>query len=745
MTKNSILSSLLPHNRDAAEKVMDAFRTSNRVAVVHSTGTGKSYIIAAVAENFEKPLVIAPNNFVLSETRKICPAGTEFQTYPSQLRKETFLPGRHDLIVLDEFHRAGAKRWGKGIERLLAANPGAKILGTSATHIRYLDGERNMGDELFDGNVVSFLPLRDAISRGIIPNPVYVYSAYSLSDDAAIRRARILESAKDELWKKEQLKRLRKITEDWDNANGVPRIIRKYLPRDIQRIIVFCPNTNKASQARKWLRKWFAIAGFGNLRFYNIDYKESRLDAEMEDFRKPCEKGQIKVAISVNMLNEGIHVPRVDAVMMLRTTISRIILEQQIGRCLTADNRGRVPVILDLVNNMESVRYDFRNIIATDEGNGKTDRNDSERFAFNVTDESGDIRDFFEKLDNELSLRKTRTLEECIEEGKKYETRIAFQKGSPDHYHYTINHGWADIVMAHMPKPKRWTLEEALEEAHKYDNPRSLAKANAGLYSTIIHKGWKELCFAHMTYQQKSWTLEEVKQEALKYSTHAEFDKGSPSASNWARKHGCYDEVCAHLKYDRTVWDEESVRREALKYNSRTEFLRACGGAYNYANRKGILDSVCAHMEDVKHWTLEECIGIARQYKSRFELRKGSPKVYDAIIRCKWNDECFSHMKHLRERISYTKEECIAEAQKYNKRSDFQYKSSRHYKAAKANGWLDECYSHLPSLRDTRYTREVVFAEAARYASMQEFRKANEGAYRAAGRNGWLDELTFMK
>ena len=43
---------LLPHNNEAYLKVIEHFKDNNRAAVVHATGTGKSYIIAAVADKF---------------------------------------------------------------------------------------------------------------------------------------------------------------------------------------------------------------------------------------------------------------------------------------------------------------------------------------------------------------------------------------------------------------------------------------------------------------------------------------------------------------------------------------------------------------------------------------------------------------------------------------------------------------------------------------------------------------------
>ena len=82
-------------------------------------------------------------------------------------------------IILDEFHRAGAESWGRGVQRLLARFAEISVLGLSATSIRYLDNRRDMADELFDGNVASEMTLGEAVVRGILTPPTYVISMYS--------------------------------------------------------------------------------------------------------------------------------------------------------------------------------------------------------------------------------------------------------------------------------------------------------------------------------------------------------------------------------------------------------------------------------------------------------------------------------------------------------------------------------------------------------------------------------------
>lgn len=84
-----------------------------------------------------------------------------------------------DYIILDEFHRCGAQQWGEGVQRLLNAFADVPVLGLSATAIRYLDDQRDMSQELFDGCIASEMTLGEAIVRGILAPPKYVLSVFS--------------------------------------------------------------------------------------------------------------------------------------------------------------------------------------------------------------------------------------------------------------------------------------------------------------------------------------------------------------------------------------------------------------------------------------------------------------------------------------------------------------------------------------------------------------------------------------
>ena len=103
---------------------------------------------------------------------------------------------------------------------------------------------------------------------------------------------------------------------------------------------------------RQEVQRWIKQAGFTICGCYNLhsDQTEREQRETMERFESDEGEG-VKVIFSVNMLNEGIHIPQVGAVIMLRTTSSRIIYMQQMGRALTAANTER-PIVLDMVDNI---------------------------------------------------------------------------------------------------------------------------------------------------------------------------------------------------------------------------------------------------------------------------------------------------------------------------------------------------------------------------------------------------------
>ena len=149
---------LFPHNQRAYEAVERLLKETGRAAVVHPTGTGKSFIAFHLAEAHSQTqfLWLSPSRYIF-HTQQVAyaraagapaPENIRFNTYAalSMMDAQMLEELRADCIILDEFHRCGAKEWSRGVEALLEQLPDVPVLGLSATHIRYLDNQRDMAD-----------------------------------------------------------------------------------------------------------------------------------------------------------------------------------------------------------------------------------------------------------------------------------------------------------------------------------------------------------------------------------------------------------------------------------------------------------------------------------------------------------------------------------------------------------------------------------------------------------------------
>ena len=183
------------HNKEAYEKIVEGLKEKNRVSVIEPPGTGKSFLaLKWLEDNKEKKtLLLVPSySIIVQYEEHIKACGYEFTDFPnvaimtySTLMSEVkngIIP-KLDQIILDEFHRCGAPEWGRGVNTLLEQNKDAKVLGLSATPIRYLDKNRDMSDEIFDGNVVFQMDLTEAVARGILQFPLYINGIYKLDSD----------------------------------------------------------------------------------------------------------------------------------------------------------------------------------------------------------------------------------------------------------------------------------------------------------------------------------------------------------------------------------------------------------------------------------------------------------------------------------------------------------------------------------------------------------------------------------
>ena len=81
----------------------------------------------------------------------------------------------------------------KGVNKvaLLKLCSDAKLLGLTTTNVRYLDNDRDMFEEHFDGHIASEMNLDEAVVRGILLAPNYVTTVYQYQKDLARYQTRV--------------------------------------------------------------------------------------------------------------------------------------------------------------------------------------------------------------------------------------------------------------------------------------------------------------------------------------------------------------------------------------------------------------------------------------------------------------------------------------------------------------------------------------------------------------------------
>lgn len=355
---------LFQHNRSAYETAVLMLAETGKAAVIHPMGTGKSFIVFKLCEdNPDKTICwLSPSDYIfrtqLENLKDASPDASldnvRYFTYAKlmNLTESELSDTKPDYIILDEFHRAGAELWGEGVRQLLNAYPYAKLLGLSATVIRYLDNQRNMADELFDGNIASEMTLGEAIVRGILNPPKYVLSIFAYQESLAKYEIRV-KKVQNKAVRDKAEKYLEALRRALDKADGLDAIFDKHMTDRTGKYIIFCANYDAMLDAMAKVDEWFGMVDTAP-HIYSVYSLEGNANKNFDNFKVDDDNSHLRLLFCIDALNEGIHVENVSGVILLRPTVSPIIYKQQIGRALSA-SKTTVPVIFDIVNNIENL------------------------------------------------------------------------------------------------------------------------------------------------------------------------------------------------------------------------------------------------------------------------------------------------------------------------------------------------------------------------------------------------------
>jgi hypothetical protein len=241
-------------------------------------------------------------------------------------------PQYYDMVIVDEFHHAAAPTY----RRLLEHFKPLVLLGMTATPER--------ADEIdvthwFAGRVAAELRLWDALEQGLL----CPFQYFGLADVVDLEKVEWRRGGYDLA----QLSRL--YTGHHVRANRIIEQVTEFVLDPLQmRALAFCVSVEHA----RFMAERFNSAGVPSAALTGDSPSKEREDV-LEQFRR----GELNAVFSVDLLNEGLDIPEVDTVLLLRPTESVTVFLQQIGRGLRLAPGKQGLTILDFIGQQ---RREFR-------------------------------------------------------------------------------------------------------------------------------------------------------------------------------------------------------------------------------------------------------------------------------------------------------------------------------------------------------------------------------------------------
>lgn len=322
----------------------------HKALLISATGTGKTYL-SAFAVKKAKPkrlLFLAHREQILKQACKtfakiipdiqygILSANHKdfhkpylFATINMLSKEENltqFAPTHFDYIIIDETHRAGASSYLK----ILNYFQPQFLLGMTATP------ERTDGFDiyqLFDHNIAYEIRLNQAMQENLLC-PFHYFGITDITvDDQEINDNSTFN--------------------DLTTDARVTHIINQsqYYGFSGERLrgLIFCSHIEEA----QILSQKFNERGFHTIALSGKDSQETRTNAIHKLEQKERSTG-LDYIFTVDIMNEGIDIPAINQIIMLRPTKSAIIFVQQLGRGLRKYPQKDYVVTLDFIGNYQN-------------------------------------------------------------------------------------------------------------------------------------------------------------------------------------------------------------------------------------------------------------------------------------------------------------------------------------------------------------------------------------------------------
>lgn len=317
--------------------------------IISATGTGKTYLAALDVKNYnpKRFLFVAhreqilkksldsfhkvlggdkkTNYGILSGNTKNTDAKYLFATVQTLSKAENlnqFKRDEFDYILIDEAHHVGSKIYGK----LLDYFTPDFLLGMTATPER--SDDKNIY-ELFDYNVPYEIRLQEALEEEMLVPFHYIgVSDYTYNGEVIDDNTNLKYLVSEE--------RVKYVVEQ-----------SKYYgyDGDVLHGLVFVSRKEEADEIAKLLTK----NGYPSQMLSGEDSQEQR-----EQAIEKLKNGELTYLVTVDIFNEGIDIPFINQVIMMRKTESVIVFVQQLGRGLRKAQGKEYLTVIDFIGNYKN-------------------------------------------------------------------------------------------------------------------------------------------------------------------------------------------------------------------------------------------------------------------------------------------------------------------------------------------------------------------------------------------------------
>lgn len=262
---------------------------------------------------------------------------------------DKWLAGENELfLIVDEAHHSTAKTYRKVIDYVKSKVQNVKLIGLTATPFRTSDNEEGLLAKIYcdgvkDGKVIHNdigityqIGLKELINKQILSKPIFE-SYYSEEQYGMSMGVDSLESIQNFDMIPDDVAR-----QMADSAERNKLIVETYRKKQKEygQTIVFAVNVVHAIHLSALFNKAGIKADYivSDVRDSVTGVRISREDNErkIEEYRR----GDLQVLINVNILTEGVDLPKTKTVFLARPTVSSVLMTQMVGRALRGEAAG---------------------------------------------------------------------------------------------------------------------------------------------------------------------------------------------------------------------------------------------------------------------------------------------------------------------------------------------------------------------------------------------------------------------